>query len=610
MAKLSKTVLLWRLLLVPLAAAYPQLQAELRHRTIKPEDTKGAYDYIIVGGGQSGLVVANRLSEDPKVSVLVVEYGYFDNSYDVLDHNNIFRDTTAWEYNITSVAQTGLGEANRFQKIRSAAVVGGGSAINGMFFNRGSAEDYDDWEKLGNPGWGFNGLLPYFRKSQTLQTPNPNLARDFNVTWDSTAFGNGPIQASIYPVQYPEVGKWYQGFVEAGLEPQQSGDNGHAHGLFWSTRAVDDRTRTRSYARNQYYDPIKDRKNLDLLTGWRVNTVKFDKNKQVTGIVMQPRDSINDPKAKTTTIKAKKEVVLSSGAYHTPQILQRSGIGPASHLKKANIPVLVDLPGVGSNLQDHAVVSMYYQYTNAKPLPPPPAEGPYPVMANSVALLPVKDMAPSSYLSIARDYLAQQIEKVLPESYTKEQKAGYLKQRELLAADMKKKTAAFVEIPFTGNDPLYIMVQMKPVSRGTVMLNTTDIYAEPVVDFRTFFNPVDVAIARESLKFVRDILHKTPSFQSLGPLELDPGLGVAGDEALDNRVRSNAGSTTAHQSGTAAMMPRELGGVVDSQLRVYGVRGLRVVDTSIMPLVPAAHTCSSTYAVAEKGADLIKGRKM
>ncbi|KAK3948516.1 hypothetical protein QBC32DRAFT_268711 [Pseudoneurospora amorphoporcata] len=587
MAKLSKVVFLWKLLSIPLATAYPQLQNELKQRAIKPAEVKGSYDYVIIGGGQSGLVVANRLSEDPKVSVLVVEYGYFDDSYDVLDIQQVFRSTTHTKYNLTSVPQTQLGERNQVQGVPAAAVVGGGSAINGMFFNRGSADDYDNWEKLGNPGWGFKGLLPYFIKSTTLQIPDAEFAKEFNVTWDEKVYGkNGPIQASIYPVQYPALKSVWTGFEELGAERQKTGDDGNAHGLFWATRSIDDRTRTRSYARTGYYAPVADRKNLDLLTGWRANTITFDKNKQATGINMQSRDSITDAKANITSIKARKEVILAAGALHTPQILQRSGVGPATLLQKANIPVLVDLPGVGSNMQDHPQVTMI------------------------VALLPLSLVSPSNYTTLAKSYLSQSSSAYLPTSYTAAQKAGYAKQQQLLGSSLLRKDNSAIEIPFAGNGGYYLLMLTKPLSRGTITLDPANPYAEPLVDYNTFGNPVDLSIATEAFKFGR-ALHGTKAVSStFNPVEVSPGVQVATEKDLQRTARDTVVSTTAHLSGTAALMPRELGGVVDAELRVYGVQGVRVVDSSVMPLIPGAHLCSTVYAVAEKAADVIRGRNL
>lgn len=499
-----------------------------------------------------------------------------------------------------------------------------------MFFNRGAADDYDNWEKLGNPGWGFNGLLPYFIKSTTLQIPDAAFAKEFNVTWDEKVYGkNGPIQASIYPVQYPALKSVWTGFEELGAERQKSGDDGNAHGLFWATvsfvshlffvdhdtdpgkceqRSIDDRTRTRSYARTGYYAPVAERKNLDLLIGWRVNTITFDK-KQATGINMQSRDSITDAKAKITSIKARKEVILAAGALHTPQILQRSGVGPASLLQKANVPLVVDLPGVGANMQDHPQVTMMFNYTTA-PAPPANPPAPLPLMANSVALLPLSLVSPANYTSLAKSYLSQSSAAYLPASYSAATlKAGYAKQQRLLGSSLLRKDNAALEMPFAGNGGYYLLMLTKPVSRGTININTSNPYAEPLVDFNTFGNPADLAIAMEAFKFGR-VLHNTETISSaFHPVELAPGAQVASEKDLEKAARDTVVSTTAHLSGTASLMPRELGGVVDTELKVYGVKGVRVVDASVMPLIPGAHLCSTVYAVAEKAADLIKGRK-
>ena len=220
--------------------------------------------------------------------------------------------------------------------------------------------------------------------------------------------------------------------------------------------------------------------------------------------------------------------------------------------------------------------------------------------------MPLKQISPTNWQKIVDMYKAQDLKTVLPANYTAEQIKGYDAQRALLADSMTRLDNAFLEFPIQagGASPI---VYIKQISRGTILLNTTNIYAEPVVDYHTFVNPVDAHIAIESLRFVRRYW-ETPSAKTLGPVEQAPGKNITSDDALLEAVRRSTGSTAAHLSGTNAMMPRDLGGVVSPELLVYGVSGISVADSSIMPMIPGAHICATVYAVAEKAADLIKAR--
>lgn len=217
---------------------------------------------------------------------------------------------------------------------------------------------------------------------------------------------------------------------------------------------------------------------------------------------------------------------------------------------------------------------------------------------NTAGLLPLKVVSPDRWEEIVAAYRAQNAADFLPDTYAVEQVRGYEAQRAILSDSMTRTDNAVVELPIQGTGS-GALVLTKEVSRGTVLLDPADIYADPVLDYQTFVNPVDAAIAVENVRFARR-LQQTPSVRALGPVEQVPGANVTSDEALLAVVRSSSGSSTAHISGTCAMMPREYGGVVNSELRVYGVSGLSVADSSIQPLIPGAHICATVYAVAEK----------
>ncbi|KAH8803083.1 hypothetical protein F5884DRAFT_683119 [Xylogone sp. PMI_703] len=599
---------------------YPTLIDALRARQISPGQLASSYDYIVVGGGQSGLVIANRLSENSTRSVLVVEYGYFDNNPGQLEPTSAFTYPPADLFNATSVPQPGLN--NRQGIVYAASVVGGGSTVNGMLHDRGSADDYNNWEKLGNPGWGFDDLLPYFKKSTNFTPPRPDLAEQYNITWDiPDAWGtDGPIQITYPDWQWPTINVQWKAWTEVGVSKQVEGAAGDAYNAFWVPSNTDQQYR-RSYARSGYFDPVKNRRNLQLLTGYRVNEVQFDETKRAESVTIQARGTPNG--ASTTTVKANQEIILCSGWMHTPQILQRSGIGPRALLEQAGIDVLVDLPGVGSNLQDHPAVSIGFTYqTDLQPNPSTARtnatfaqweqqqwqqrKGPLSIgVGNALATVPLPILDPA-YQSTISKAQAQAPASYLPSVYTSENIDGYVAQRDLLLQSWAKQDNGVVEIPFSGGGSTSLVLE-KPLSRGTVRVNTTDKYAEPTVDYNTNVNPVDLDIFVAVVKFTRKWM-AAPSMKQLTPVETTPGTSVTTDQQITNYAIQGMTPSTAHGCCTAAMAPQELAGVVSSNLTVYGVTGLSVGDISIFPMILATHPCASVYAVAEKAADLIKAR--
>ncbi|KAF2458714.1 hypothetical protein BDY21DRAFT_385186 [Lineolata rhizophorae] len=599
---------------------YPHLTNQFLKRQIDASSVKDSYDYIVVGGGQSGLVIANRLSEDESKTVLCVEYGYFDNRPSQIEPASAVDYEALDMYNWTTVPLENLG--GREVTIFAAAVVGGGSMINGMLFDRGAAEDYDNWEALGNPGWGFEGLLPFFKKSAQLNPPSQEVADRYGITWDlEAAYGTepSPIQARYADFQYPGALIQWDGFVEAGAEPQIEGAAGNAYGVFWAPGNYDENV-TRSSATSGYWQPASNRPNLDFLVGHRVNTVQFTDDLHAESVEIQERDGTAQ-----MTVRANTEIVLSAGWVNDPQILQRSGIGPAATLEAAGIQVLKDLPGVGMNLQDHSSsrYSSTYQ-TDVTPSPSsryldsnfsewaqteweenrggPTAQG----VGNLMAQLPLTLMNPDGYQDMIDTYGAQNAAEFLPKQYGETVIAGYEAQREVMKASMASPKNSFFELPFNGGGS-FSMVLQKPLSRGYVAINPDDHYGNPVIDYQTLKNPVDVGVVVSMVRMLRRWI-ATDAMQQLSPMEILPGPSVTEDDAIASSLTQGMSPSIAHSCCTSAMMSEDMGGVVGPDLLVHGVTGLSVADGSVMPLIPATHLCASTYAVAEKAADVIKNR--
>ncbi|KAL5388279.1 hypothetical protein PMIN06_005250 [Paraphaeosphaeria minitans] len=574
------------------------------------------YDYVIVGGGTSGLVVANRLSEDRSKTVLVIEIGYIaDESCIWMPSSTVVTNIACLKhrFNISSAPQTEIIN-QAIYGYAIGAVVGGSSAVNGMVFDRGSKADYNAWEELGSQGWGWDGLLPYFKKSVNFTAPSVEDAKKFGYTWDDSAWGDGPVQASYPPFQWQTVQTSWDAWADMEIPLIKEHALGDAVGRFWVPSSEHPVNRTRSYARYAYYDPVVTRPNYHLLVGHKAESLVLSPENDVEGVVFYQRDNRGQKK----TMKAKKEVVLAAGAVHTPQILQLSGIGPKAVLEAANISIKVDAPGVGNNFQDHPQVYLTCNFTtDVWPNPGTLANnatfraeaqtqydsnktGPLTQALNTAFVFLALNTIHSSPSTFHSQLQAQDPSAYLAPNLPGPVLAGYAAQKRVLAKLYNSSDAAVYESPFGGVCSRSTLLQ-KPLSRGHVHITASDPYGEPTVDFRAYTNPLDMEQGIESLKYTRRYL-RNPRFASLAPVESAPGPAVKDEDtaALEAYVRLTAGPTSFHASGTTAMMPQELGGVVGGDLKVYGVGKVSVVDAGIMPLIPSTHLSATVYAVAEK----------
>ncbi|KIW13496.1 hypothetical protein PV08_08684 [Exophiala spinifera] len=577
------------------------------------------FDYVIVGGGLSGLVVANRLSENSKVSVLVLEFGPFDRSNTTLWPVNAQSLNTKDMFNITSAPEPGL-DGQRYP-VFAGAVPGGGSTVNGMEFDRASSSDYD-FEALGNPGWNWNGLFPYFKKSTDFTPPPPAIEAMYNYTWNEAAYGKGPLQASFPDFQYPDNFPFFSAFKEQGVPFIKEHALGNATGVFFTPASEDPKKKTRSSSLNAYYDPVSSRKNLKMLAQYQVTEVVFDGNLTAQGVKATDRTSGNQYQFTAT-----KEVILAAGGVHTPHVLQLSGVGPKDVLTAAGVTVKLDFPAVGSNFQDHPTAYLNWNVSNRFPYPGILQEnatynaealalylnnltGPYTKAQANSAAFPTLDMITKDGSSIISSLLAQEPSQYLPPIYNNSQQllAGFLAQRKLLASQIATGSVAVMELPFGGSGSLPNAIE-KPLSRGTVHLNASDPQGEPVVTFYAFTNPVDKVILGKMVNFTRGIM-SSDALTYLDPIETVPGPQFQTEDEIFNQLlaASALNPSFAHPSCSCPMMPQDLGGVVSSDLLVYGTNKLSIVDCSILPIIPAAHLQATMYAVAEKAADIIKSR--
>ncbi|KAK8247797.1 choline dehydrogenase [Phyllosticta capitalensis] len=584
----------------------------------------------VVGGGASGLTVANRLSEDSSVTVLVLEAGPADQNeewirvpYFMGNDPDPPADALSghldYDWNFGTEEQTYLDSKTRHYPLGRG--IGGGTLINGFLWNRGNAGDYDEWETLGNDGWNWDSMLQYFEKNEKFTTDvTASDASSYSIApVDSSVHGSsGPVNVSYQDYFYPGTPKVYAAMNELGV-PTDSADpnNGLSAGNSFLPMNIDPVSKTRSDARRALWDPAESRDNLYLSNGQFVTKINIENEKRalpnvrITGV-----EYATDAGATRQNITARKEVILAAGAVHTPLLLQLSGIGDEAFLSSMNISTAVDLPGVGNNYQDHFQIATYAPYGNDSfPIcesygSDPTADvanreefysshtGPWTAGApNGVAFPSLKSMS-TNYSTLASNASNQANGEYLAADLDDTVIAGYEKQKAILAANLQNANRSQYEM-LNDNAGHLTWSLMRPFGRGQIRIRSRNPFDTPVIDPRYGSNPVDLQLFVEALRF-NHRLQATNAMAELQPSESYPTSDQVNDDAQLMTLIKEGIFTEYHPVGTASMLPLDLGGVVDARLKVYGTQNLRIVDGSIMPMIPAAHLQACIYGVAEK----------
>ena len=526
------------------------------------------YDYIIVGGGSAGCVLANRLTDNGKHRVCLLEAGPSCKSL-------VVGIPGAFAYFMFSKKYNWMFNSEPKDDIRNGQPVfcpqgkglGGGSSINAMIYIRGHRVDYDHWASLGNRGWGFDDLLPYFKANECNERGGDDFHGD-----------SGPLYVSDCRNYFPINENFLKAAQEAGF-PATDDFNGAQHeGVGFYQFTIKDGKRCS--ASNAYLVPVMDRKNLVVRCGTQATRILFD-GKRATGIEYRVKD-------KTRRIYANREVIISSGAYNSPKLLMLSGIGEKAHLDDVGIDVLHDLPGVGQNLQEH-VDSCVLQES---------------VKSDGFTVSPVgllkNALDPFRYLFRKKGKLESSIT----------QAGAFLRTSEELGVPDVQ--LHFIPLLYddSGRD-LKLMSKngyschvcvLRPKSSGRMTLRSSDPDAPPRIDLNFFDHPDDRKTLVNGLRLARKIL-AAPSFDNYRGAELNPGPDAQSDEEILARAKARLGLVY-HPVGTCKMGSDDLA-VVDDELKVHGLDALRVVDASIMPTLIGGNTNAPTMVIAEKAADLI-----
>ncbi|KAI4669411.1 uncharacterized protein J4E79_001454 [Alternaria viburni] len=466
--------------------------------------------------------------------------------------------------------------------------VGGSSAINGQYFDRGSRHDYDAWTQIGGPEfanstakWDWESLFPYFKKSVTFTPPEPSVVEQYGFTWDMSAYGGTtPIHSSFPPFLWGDIHLARDAWRDMGIRALDECGGGDKEGMCWVPISQHPVTARRSHAGLGHYSDVSGRPNYDLLVKHQVIRVVYTDGVSHGPPRVEIRSLSND---EVFNVTAKAEVVISAGAMHTPTILQRSGIGPAALLNDLNITAVLDLPGVGSNLQDHSSPGISWNYTkpgNFSNMPSDmldpayaaravaefnmmPARGPYTLAMSNTALYISLPNVTEEYMEIIEEMRktadSDSAAAHLPENSDPSLVAGYKRQLHVLADLLANPEAPSAEVPFATGTTMRPII-LHPLSRGTVHLNSTDLLAQPILDYRAGSSPIDFSIHIAHIKWLRKVLD-TPTMRRYGAVEATPGPAVQSDEDLKSYIKGSMVLSHLHPCCTAAMIPRNLGGV-------------------------------------------------
>ncbi|KAJ3861587.1 alcohol oxidase [Lentinula novae-zelandiae] len=574
-------------------------------------------DYIVIGGGTAGLVVASRLAQNSSQQVIVLEAGEdFKERAELLapggSFSNMFNPEFLWD--ISTVPQTSA-EGRMIPLFRGKGL-GGCSLLKSRGVQR-----YFFFDKFGNKTWNWKELLPYFKKvwimhtlSETFVATPEELAMADIVPDLSVHGSNGPLPATL-PTMYNNLHKpLFESFKSLGVPANSDPSAGNLHGVWTSKNIIDPNHKIRVSSARGYLDPLSEHSNLQVVTGAHVTRITFKTNAITREQVAETVEFVKE--GQLNNVSCSKEVVICSGTYMTPQILENSGIGDPAILRKYGIPVVLELPGVGNNFQDHIYVSSSFELKDGNtswdqirdPI----------VLAREMEAYQKTSLGMLSAIPMDFCYMDFK-DKMLISKATKEACQLARKKTTILIClkfwlyEPNFDTSLYTRIlhvnlfidvagiPYTAGKQHFSLVAVvpHPVSRGAVHIQSADPLVMPAINPRFFSEAVDLDVMVKGLDLVRQIASSSP-IKELVQSQTNPAPGADLEAYARDNVQSNH-----HPVGTACMLPKKDGGVVGPNLKVHGTENLRIADASVLPLELAAHTMATVYAIAEKAADMI-----
>ncbi|KAG8166266.1 hypothetical protein KVR01_004818 [Diaporthe batatas] len=556
--------------------------------------TATSFDYVIAGGGTCGLLLANRLSEDPNVSVAVIEPGEDTrNNPNVTDAGNFITALgTSIDWAYPSTAQPGA--ANRSFSFHSGKAIGGTSTINGMTYVRADAAEIDAWEALGNKGWNWDTLFQYYKRTERF-TPPTTAQEDAGASFEPQSHGyQGELHVGY---RYAIPNGSFPGIVQTtweslGYPLNPDVNSGDTRGFDVWPMTIDRNPDLRWDSARAYYYPVEGRANLVLFQGTALN-IEWEED-GIDGVMSATGVRYVDRNNQTVTLDVSKEAIISTGALRTPLLLEMSGIGNPSVLQELGIEAIIDLPGVGENLQEQPNSNLIYVPTHNVT-----GYTTYATFANAEDLFGAETAAVSSdvgsKLTAYAENAASQgglnasaIEKILR-----------------IQHDLIFNKKVTIGETITASSSGFLLTAwwcLLPFSRGRVHLASIDAYDSPMIDPQYFAADIDmttqVAIGKQAQSFwhAKPVAGITANNVTADPWSDEEWVGF-----ITNNFEPNY-----HPIGTASMMARELGGVVDSELKVYGTSNVRVVDASVLPLQLSGHLTATLYALAERASQFIR----
>jgi len=534
------------------------------------QETSQQFDYIVVGGGSAGCILANRLSADSKARVLLLEAGVEDRTIWMKIPFGYAHTVgnPAYDWCFTTAAEPEL-KGRSIPHPRGKAL-GGSSSINGLFQVRGQAGDYDHWRQLGLPGWGWDDVLPYFKKHE-----------DYKGGASDIHGAGGELGVEPQRNWWPVLDVIKQAALEAGCKQCadfNAGDN-EGIGIYHAIT----RNGVRCSTSRAFLKPVRHRANLRVETEALAQRILFD-GRRATGVVYRQGGD-------TRTARAAREVIVSAGAIKTPQLLQVSGVGPAALLAQHGVPVVLDRPGVGENLQDHLQVMLCYRLDGIGTL-----NEAYNSLTGKMRIFAQYVLSRSGPMGSGATPLG-----IFVRSDTDHDRANLA--YTILPYSRVSSGLATEFHPFPG--VTLSVYDCRPTSRGTIRLTGREMAAQPDIRFNYLSTDHDRRVAVAAMRFTRNLMRQK-AVQPYKPVEIRPGPEVGDDDAaLLDAFRATA-TTIFHPVGTAKMgRPEDPMAVVDARLKAIDLDGLRVIDASVMPTVTSGNTNAPTMMIAEKGAEMI-----